>query len=362
MPPRGVPSSSSVAFGGSAVQHWQGATPRSASRNAAQKYMDHHCFQDDGKVFCFCNTKPRIEAKRRVTKKESSPNLGREFWSCGHWVEGEGCGFFLWCDEAASMGRRYRTPPPPGAPPPAAAPPPTSPQKRPRPSTPPRPAAAAFSSTPRSASTVVTENFDDIDFDSLDAGLDDEIQDDYEEEPPTQYTSSSHPPSPSPSKKAKFTSFGGGSGSIGSEAPTTPTKPPAGAATRGGFAAIRDDPDSPFHAMQRNLFGPGSTPAPPSSTPGPSSSPSKPGADGDDGFSALSSALSALPSLMESAKKDRERVGRLLTAAKKKEEALRRQVEKGKEEAARMAGENERLKERIRMLEEENNELRTRAR
>lgn len=76
-------------------------------------------------VWCFCNTEPRIKAIRRVTRKESSPNLGRcaawiwrslggpgadclgtaglahrEFWSCGNWVEGEACGFFLWSDQA----------------------------------------------------------------------------------------------------------------------------------------------------------------------------------------------------------------------------------------------------------------------
>ena len=76
-------------------------------------------------VWCFCNTEPRIKAIRRVTRKESSPNLGRcaawiwrslggpgtdclgtaglahrEFWSCGNWVEGEACGFFLWSDHA----------------------------------------------------------------------------------------------------------------------------------------------------------------------------------------------------------------------------------------------------------------------
>lgn len=69
-------------------------------KNDAQKYRDHGCFLPNGGVYsppactplvsqssadhapvpevlCFCNTEPRIKAIRRVTRKESSPNLGR---------------------------------------------------------------------------------------------------------------------------------------------------------------------------------------------------------------------------------------------------------------------------------------------
>ncbi|GAA6023071.1 hypothetical protein JCM10207_007709 [Rhodosporidiobolus poonsookiae] len=357
-------------------QHWQGAagrTPYKPSAPGSNKYLDHHSFDDStGEVYCFCNTAPRIKAIRRVTRKESSPNLGREFWTCGNWVEGDGCGFFLWCDQAASQGRRYRTPPPPGA---AAIPSagPSSPQKRPRPSTPPPRAASAkpASSFRPPATPSADDTYDDIDFDALSANLEDEIEDSYEEEPPTQYSSAPEP-TPSPSKKARFTSFGGGGGGGGGgssggsarEDPTTPTKArPGETGSKSGFAAIRDDPSSPFHALQRDLFGPGSSPgpAPASSLP---SSPTKPGASGDadDAFSALSAALASLPGLVDGARKDKERDGRLLAAAKKKEEALRRQVEKGRDEAERVRKENEALKERVRMLEEEVNELRTRVR
>ncbi|GAA6029772.1 hypothetical protein JCM8097_001042 [Rhodosporidiobolus ruineniae] len=351
------------AAGGGGGGHWQGA---GGARGGSNKFLDHHSFDDEtGDVYCFCNTQPRIKASRLMTRKESSPNLGRYFWKCGNWTDGGDCKFFLWCDEAANYGRRYRTPSPPGAAfASTSAAPPTSPQKRPRPSTPPpKPASRPLGATPSSA---VTENFDDIDFDSLGAGIEDEIEDDYEEEPPTQYSSAGgggpSTPTSSPSKKQRFTSFGGGGGEAG---PSTPTR--SSAPSRSGnsaFAAIRDDPDSPFHALQRSLFGGesssggvGSTPAPPSS------SPMKPSTSSDsDSFAALSTALFALPGLLDSAKKDRERDGRLLAAGKKKEEALRRQVEKAKEDKVRVEGENERLKERVRMLEEEVNELRTRAR
>lgn len=72
-------------------------------RNTPAKYRDYQCFRPDGgeagatfgcarsragnralihprtsaEVWCFCNTEPRIKAIRRVTRKESSPNLGR---------------------------------------------------------------------------------------------------------------------------------------------------------------------------------------------------------------------------------------------------------------------------------------------
>ncbi|GAA5937383.1 hypothetical protein JCM10213_007218 [Rhodosporidiobolus nylandii] len=357
-------SSSGVRFGGPSTAHWGGAShgrSGGSGGGGGNKFVDHGCFDDQtGEVYCFCNTQPRIKAKRLVTRKESSPNLGREFWSCGNWVEGEGCGLFLWVDQAASKGRRYETPPPPGST--VSRAPPSSPQKRPRPSTPPKPASSfrAASTTP-CATPAVTESFDDIDFDALAAGAEDEIEDEDDEEPATQY-SSAGASQPSPSKKQRFTSFGGGSevGEATAE-PSTPTKG-SSQSQRSGFSAIRDDPDSPFHSIQRNLFGssaPSSAPAPPSSAP---SSPTKPlTASEDDTFSTLSSALAGLPSLLDAAKKDRDRDQRLLQAGKKKEEALRRQVEKAKEEAERVKRENEGLKERVRMLEEEVNELRSRA-
>ncbi|KAJ8294481.1 hypothetical protein OF846_002324 [Rhodotorula toruloides] len=322
-------------------------------KNDAQKYRDYECFLPNGEVLCFCNTEPRIKAIRRVTRKESSPNLGREFWSCGNWVEGEGCGFFLWCDEAAAKGREYKTPPPAGAAPPLT--PSSSPQKRSFPSSSPAKPSAAPPSTQE-------DTFDDIDFDSLDAEIEDEIED---ADPPTP-ASSSTPASGWPAKKPRFESFAGSS-----QGPVTPTKS-AGqrlggvgggtgqTARTGGFDAIRNDPDSPFHALQRSLFGSDATAPPTSSPTTPGSSPTK-GADSDsDSFAALSSALSSLPSLLDSAKKDREKDARLLMAGKRKEESLRKLLDKEKEEREKMRRENEGLKERIRMLEEETNELRTR--
>ncbi|GAA5868096.1 hypothetical protein JCM8547_003341 [Rhodosporidiobolus lusitaniae] len=357
MPPGSAP--------GTGGPHWQGGR-----KNDAKKYIDHGCFPDPDSpdVYCFCNTQPRIKAVRRVTRKESSPNLGREFFACNNWTDGGDCHFFLWADEAPSMGRRYRTPPPSGAastsaPQPG---PSSSAQKRARPTTSPPVSSFRPATTPTSAVSHA-ENFDDIDFDALSATVDDEIEDDYEEEPPTQYSTASPsqgrgavPSSPSPSKKPRFTSFGGGGEGEGSSAaPVTPTKPPASSASSSTYAAIQNDPSSPFHQLQRSLFGPSSTPAPPLS-----SSPVKPSASGsgEDPFSALSSTLSGLPALLDSAKKEKERDGRLLQAAKKKEEGLKRQLDKAREEGERVKGENERLKERIRMLEEERNELRTRAR
>ncbi|GAA5986432.1 hypothetical protein JCM11641_000998 [Rhodosporidiobolus odoratus] len=377
MPPRGVPSSASqVQFGGSSTAHWGGVrTPGEggAGGGGGNTYIAHGCFEDNGEVLCFCNTQPRIKATRRVTRKESSPNLGREFWTCGNWVEGEGCKFFLWCDEAASKGRRYRTPPPPGS----TVQPPASPQKRSCPTTPPsKPDSSACPTPVSSAAAAAPENFDDIDFDALDAAVEDDIEDSYEEELPTQYTQTGSQrsqlqlSSPSPSKKPRFASFSSAAEADGA-GPSTPTKPftsGAAATARGGFAAIQNDPESPFHAIQRNLFGPGSTPAPPSSSFSavPPSSPLKTPAHSlagiDDPFFALSTAFSSLPSLLDSVKRDKDRDGRLLAAAKKKEEALKKQALKEKEARERVERDNEGLKERIRMLEEEVNELRTRSR
>ncbi|PRQ74966.1 hypothetical protein AAT19DRAFT_13988 [Rhodotorula toruloides] len=325
--------------GRGAIRGGAGSGGAGFRKNDAQKYRDHGCFLSNGEVLCFCNTEPRIKAIRRVTRKESSPNLGREFWSCGNWVEGEGCGFFLWCDEAAAKGREYKTPPPAGAAPPLT--PSSSPQKRPFPS----PTPAKSSPAPPSTQE---DTFDDIDFDSLDAEIEDEIED---ADPPTPAPST--PASGSPAKKPRFESFAGSS-----QGPVTPTKPAgrhggAGAgqtARPGGFDAIRADPDSPFHVLQRSLFGSDAAAPPASSPTTPSSSPTK-GADSDsDSFAALSSALSSLPSLLDSAKKDREKDARLLMAGKRKEESLRKLLDKEKEEREKLRRENEGLKERIRCV------------
>ncbi|GAA5927603.1 hypothetical protein JCM3775_006029 [Rhodotorula graminis] len=354
-------------------------------RADAATLKKYGCFLDNGAVLCFCNTEPRIQATRRVTRKESSPNLGREFWSCGSWIEDDNCGFFLWCDQAATLGRGLRTPPPADKPalPPLAKPitPATSPQKRPRARSPPafRPSTTA-STTPAPAlapastptkprrQPAVAESFDDVDFDSLDAGLDDEIEDDDDDNEPLA--------SGSPSKKPRFESFASPSSGAsragtatpstsqhwqGAAASSTPGKPRAG-----GFEAIRADPDSPFHALQKELFGGGGTSGAENGTassPAPVS-PSKAGPAPHEGapssFDALSAALASAAEAVELVKKEREKEARLQVAARRKEEVLKKAVERAKEESEAVRRENERLKERIRMLEEENNELRTR--
>ncbi|GAA5841133.1 hypothetical protein JCM9279_000549 [Rhodotorula babjevae] len=346
-------------------------------RADASTLKKYGCFLDNGAVLCFCNTEPRVQAIRRVTRKESSPNLGREFWSCGNFVEEHQCGFFLWCDQAATLGRGLRTPPPADKPalPPLVKPitPATSPQKRPRARSPPafRPAApaAAPASTPTKPrqQPAVTESFDDVDFDSLDAGLDDEIEDDDE------LLFSPSAAAASPSKKPRFESFGSsGASRAGTATPSTsqhwqgaaaasssPARPRAA-----GFDAIRADPESPFHALQKELFGGvGGVERGPASSPAPAS-PSKVGAapheGGTSSLESLAAALASAAEAVEAVKKEREKDARLQVAAKRKEEALKKAVERAREEGEAARRENERLKERIRMLEEENNELRTR--
>ncbi|GAA6052274.1 hypothetical protein JCM3770_007414 [Rhodotorula araucariae] len=354
-----------------------GSGTKSRLRTDAATLRAYGCFLPNGVVLCFCNTEPRIKAIRRVTRKETSPNLGREFWSCGHWVEGEGCGFFLWCDEATSKGRDFTTPPPAGK---AASTvpanpltPSSSPQKRPRARSPSacRPAGTGLPSSSPSKPDV-TGSFDNVDFALLDATLDDDIED-------ADMPSSSSAPSASPSKKPRFESFS--SSSASRPAPSTPATTSqlsqgphwqvpgggvGGTARRrtGGFDAIRSDPDSPFHALQTSLFGgeaggdgaAESSPAPPSPSKGASATPA-------DRVSALDSLLAELKGLSDRAnavQQEREKELRLQMAARRKEETLRKAVDRSKEETATLRRENEGLKERIRMLEEENNELRTR--
>ncbi|POY74033.1 hypothetical protein BMF94_2845 [Rhodotorula taiwanensis] len=336
-------------------------------RNTPAKYRDYQCFRPDGEVWCFCNTEPRIKAIRRVTRKESSPNLGREFWSCGNWVEGEACGFFLWCDQAKRMGRDFTTPPPPE--PKNYVQPTDAQRRRPSPvaySVPLAPAPPSPTSSPTKrpiserdlAVQEAVQGLDDIDFDEPIEGFDpdDDIVDDAE--------SPATARSASPSKKARFESF------AGPPSPQTPSRRAAAAGAIGtepaqasGFAAIQADPDSPFHAIQKNLFAAPSSTIP-VVTSGSSilSSPAKAsnGTSQPDAFAALLNALSPVASLLDSAKKERDKEARLLLAAKRKEETLRKTYEKERDERERLQKENEALKNRIRLLEHELVELRIR--
>ncbi|GAA5986344.1 hypothetical protein JCM10908_003712 [Rhodotorula pacifica] len=335
---------------------------------------DFNCFQPNGEVWCFCNTEPRIKAIRRVTRKESSPNLGREFWSCGNWVEGEACGFFLWCDQAQRMGRTFVTPPPPQ---PQNYVQPTDAQRR-------RPSPAPFSAattgavkptlplSPTSSPTKrsyadsqqtaqeVIDSFEDVDLPAPEED-EDEIIDDHEpvDTPAT--------PS-SPTKKARFDSF------AGPVSPQTPSRKngnsartnPASSTT---YAAIQADPDSPFHAIQRALFADmSSTPASSAAQPTTSTNGhpctrtpiATAAAAGSDAFSSLANALAPVASLLEAAQKEYDKDSRLLLAAKRKEETLRRSYEKERDEKERLRKENEGLKNRIKLLEHEMLELRLR--
>jgi hypothetical protein len=155
----------------------------------------------------------------------------------------------------------------------------------------------------------------------------------------------------SPTKKQKFTSF------------STPTK--TGPNGGGGYSEIKNDPDSPFHSIKRNLFGAGedgniagSTPqAPQTSSPShlpPVSSPPP------DSLTALTDHFETLPSLIASVKKDREKDQRLIEVGKRKEELWKKKSGKLEEENGRLKGEMEGLKDKVRRLEEEVRELRTR--
>lgn len=358
-------------------------------RTDAPALRDFHCFQPDGEVWCFCNTEPRIKAIRRVTRKESSPNLGREFWSCGNWVEGEACGFFLWCDQARRMGRTFVTPPPPQ---PQSYVQLTDAQRR-------RPSPAPFSAAPpppavkgalplsptsspikkrthaessqqqqqqqQQTAQEVIDSFEEVelsDFEPDDDGNDDdqedEIRDDDDERSP--WTAS-------PPKKARFDSF------TGPVSPRTPSKhnaagPPAPSPSSSTFAAIRADPDSPFHAIQRSLFSTTAaattenttSPTPPTPS-GPTSSQfATASTHNGDAFSSLAGALAPLAALLDAAQKERDKDARLLLAARRKEETLRRSYEKERDERERLRKENEGLKNRIKLLEHEMLELRFR--
>ncbi|GAA6060920.1 hypothetical protein JCM10212_003954 [Sporobolomyces blumeae] len=343
-----------------------GSSSRPTFGRAANKFLSNGCFGPNGEVWCFCNTVPRVEALRRVTRKESSPNLGREFYSCGNWQEPK-CEMFLWVDESASKGRQNATPPPPADEPAPrlkpTTPAPPSPSKRRRPSSPPRAVAPSSSKRP----VPVSERLDDIDFDALLDGLsdEDEIEDasnDESESPRSRLDSS-------PTRKSTFTSFAGH--------PSAPTTPKRGQANRIGYDAIKNDPDSPFHSIRRNLFGgddPGTTPVAPSSSSTAAetqsqsqsqaaSSPIKPNSHdqgSQDPLSILSSTLSDLSSLVASIQKDRERDARLIEVGKRKEEMWRGKADKASEEMGEVKRENQILRDKVLRLEHEIAELRLR--
>ncbi|GAA5955022.1 hypothetical protein JCM3765_003163 [Sporobolomyces pararoseus] len=320
---------------------------------AANKYISRGCFGDNGEVWCFCNTDPRIEALRRVTRKESSPNLGREFYSCGNWQEPK-CDFFLWVDESALRGRQKVTPPPSEGSTSNAPRQPTTPARLPVPSSSRSPSKRPHSPDPPRSVTrqplPASERLDDINLDEFSNTLsdDDDIEDpDTDLEPDTQHSTSSMP---SPTKKPRFTSF------------STPSKPQNNA-----YAEIKNDPDSPFHSIKKNLFGGAggngidSTPRAP-----PSSSPSKPPLEETtssgpiDPLTALTTHLDSIPNLLASVKKDKEKDLRLIEVGKRKEELWKKKSGKLEEENGRLKGEMEGLKEKVRRLEEEVRELRTR--
>ncbi|GAA5863365.1 hypothetical protein JCM3774_005267 [Rhodotorula dairenensis] len=336
-------------------------------RTDAASLRDFRCFQPNGEVWCFCNTEPRIKAIRRVTRKESSPNLGREFWSCGNWVEGEACGFFLWCDLAQRMGRTFVTPPPPQ--PQSSYVQVTDAQRR-------RPSPAPFAATtlattalppsPASSSPTkrahfasqqtaeeVIESFEEVDLPAVEDD-EDEI---FDEDVRCAGGSPSTPLS-SPSKKARFDSF------AGPVSPQTPSKSgrdrladtrqsttAASSSPSSAFAAIRADPDSPFHAIQRSLFAGDTTSTPTSAAAtthtDTTASSTSARAGGGDAFSNLAGALAPVSTLLEAAQKERDKDARLLVAAKCKEETLRRSYEKERDEKERLRKENEALKNRV---------------
>lgn len=202
---------------------------------------------------------------------------------------------------------------------------------------------------------VELSEFEPDDDDDHDDGQDDEILDDDERVP---WTASASPP-----KKARFDSF------TGPVSPRTPSKhknaatpAPSSSST---FAAIRADPDSPFHAIQRSLFS--ATTAAENTT---SSTPPTPagsrhhaiganngqtaqtttGTNNGDAFSSLAGALAPLAALLDAAQKERDKDARLLLAAKRKEETLRRSYEKERDERERLRKENEGLKNRVKCV------------
>ncbi|GAA5883247.1 hypothetical protein JCM16303_007327 [Sporobolomyces ruberrimus] len=346
----------------------------------ANRFISRGCFGSNGEVWCFCNTEPRVEALRRVTRKESSPNLGRDFYSCGNWQEPK-CEMFLWVDESAQKGRQNVTPPPEGgstsnhsAPPPprpttpARAAPTRSTSAHPSPSKRPRspPPQVALSSSPRRPLPASEKlGLEDIDFENFSndlseeegEGEEEEIDDpDTEPEPDTQTQGSSSVMS-SPTKKPRFTSFGGGTGEV--------------KGGNGGYGEIKNDPDSPFHSIKRNLFGgagepdrdgaaPSSSPLANASSTHPTTSTSTERPTATDSLTSLTQHLEEIPLLLTNLKKDQERDQRLIEVGKKKEEMWKKKNGKLEGEMDVVKRENEVLKEKVRRLEEEVRELRTR--
>jgi len=192
---------------------------------------------------------------------------------------------------------------------------------------------------------------DDVDFDSFPTGLSDDEEDDIEDPDTEPESGMRRSDGGSPTKKAKFTSFGGGGGGNAKTGPSTPTR------GEGGYAAIKNDPESPYHSIKRNLFGGDSSP-PPTSSPLQQSPLKEP----VDSLTALATHLDQLPALLQSVKKDKERDGRLIEVGKKKEELWKNKAGKLSEENEGLKRENEGLREKVRRLEGEIQELRTRRR
>ncbi|GAA5937465.1 uncharacterized protein JCM15063_002909 [Sporobolomyces koalae] len=368
-----------------------GRTPsRPTFGRGTNRYLAEGCFGPTGEVWCFCNTTPRIEALRRTTRKESSPNLGREFYSCGSWQEPK-CTFFLWVDESAQKGRQIVTPPPqtgaststssstadairaPASVPtrnPAQPSPQTSPTKRLR--------SPTVQPSPQSHKPLpASEQLDGIDFDAFSDDLsEDDIQDPDTEPEDSQIGSHNS----SPSKKARFTSFSGHSqGDSGGRAqgPLTPTKRPnssiaatAAASQSQEYDAIKNDPESPFHTIKRNLFPanvPVSSPqhvpppsSPMTSTTGPA--PAKPDKEAPGNpLENLTTQIDGLHSALTLVRKDKERDARLIDSGRKREKLLEDKMKQLKLENDKLRGDNAMLHKRISDLDIVVAELRTRT-
>lgn len=203
----------------------------------------------------------------------------------------------------------------------------------------------------------VIESFEDVEFPAVEED-DDEIHNDDDVHPVRAPTT----PSLSPSKKARFDSFTGpvsprtpskrgGNSFAGSQQPATSLSV---SSPSSAFAAIRDDPDSPFHAIQRSLFAGDSSSTPSSAAatalPDTTASGVHARAGEADAFSHLASALAPVGMLLQAAQKERDKDARLLVAAKRKEETLRRSYEKERDEKDRLRRENEALKNRVKCV------------
>jgi hypothetical protein len=215
--------------------------------------------------------------------------------------------------------------------------------------------AASSSQQQQRTAQEVIDSFEDVELsefepDDDDDDREDEILNDDDNDDTAPWTAS-------PPKKARFDSF------AAPASPRTPNKhnapaPSASSSSSSTFAAIRADPDSPFHAIQRSLF---SAAAAAESTTTSSTPPNPNGLKAaqpttasttipGDAFSSLAGALAPLAALLDAAQKERDKDARLLVAAKRKEETLRRSYEKERDERERLRTENEGLKNRIKCV------------